>query len=212
MKGVRQIKGLDNYFINHLGQVYKVTGDKCKEVGTYYHKASKFVRANVYINGKGTLITVHMEVYRAFKGEPVGEVVFLDGDKNNCRLDNLIDSQDLVDFYVQNNYAKIPHSVRHIEGYSNYVINSFGEVYKVGKDKLVRVAENIDKGFLRVNLRENGKSSTGRIHTLVYRAFKGDFTGENDGKMIFLDGNRVNCDINNLVTTQELVDFYLKNK
>ena len=212
MKQLRQIERAKGFYVNELGEVYKFANGWYKEVGTYFHKASKFVRANVKIDGKATLITVHMEVYKAFKGEPVGEVVFLDGDKNNCRLDNLIDSQDLVDFYVQNNHVKIPHGVRRIEGYSNYVINSFGEVYKVGKDKLVRVAENIDKGFLRVNLRENGKSSTGRIHTLVYRAFKGDFTGENDGKMIFLDGNRMNCDINNLVTTQELVDFYLKNK
>ena len=77
------------------------------------------------------------------------------------------------------------------------------------------------KNEWRVNLKgKDGKYTTKQVHTLVYSHFKLNNHDVNDigyfqrldNKLVFLDDNFKNCNINNLITVKDLKEFYLKNK
>ena len=57
--------------------------------------------------GKFTSKLVHTLVYEAFKGEDYSVLALLDGDKNNCRLDNIMSLEELVTYYNTTSERKI---------------------------------------------------------------------------------------------------------
>lgn len=61
-----------------------------------------------------------------------------------------------------------------IEGFEDYEVSNLGRVksIKKGKERILKPAINI-KGYLRVNLCENGKKKEMKIHQLVAIAFLG---------------------------------------
>lgn len=95
-----------------------------------------------------------------------------------------------------------------VVGFQHYLASSNGKIYKKVANGLREVAINMDRyGFLRVNLQQdepNTRPTTKRVHMLVYEAYK----GKPEGELIFLDGNRENCKLENLVSMGELLDCY----
>ena len=95
-------------------------------------------------------------------------------------------------------------------GFNKYKIGADGKVYKITKKGLKEVSAKEDNhGFPRINLQVNDstRSTTKRVHSLVYSSFK----GKPQGELVFLDGNKSNCALDNLVSIPELVEFYKKN-
>lgn len=97
-----------------------------------------------------------------------------------------------------------------LEDYPNYIISSDGKLFKLIKDgKMKELSSHLeDYGFKRVNIRDsNGKVGTRLLHTLVYTAFKGKVE---QGQIVFLDKDKTNCNIENLISIDELVYYYNK--
>ncbi len=57
-----------------------------------------------------------------------------------------------------------------IEGFEDYEVSNFGEVWSWKSEKVLRPAP-ISVGYLAVNLHRNGASQTHYVHDLVARAF-----------------------------------------
>lgn len=94
--------GFNKYKVGADGKVYKQTDKGLREVSARPDEHG-FPRINLQVSeGRHTTKRVHSLVYSSFKGKPQGELVFLDGDKNNCALDNLVSVQELVNFYKEN--------------------------------------------------------------------------------------------------------------
>lgn len=92
---------------------------------------------------------------------------------------------------------------RKIEGYNNYLVSSWGNVYRAKgvffiSDELVRLnPEQTKKGYLRVDLYdEYGKHKHFKVHRLVAEAF----IPNPDGKpqVNHKDGNKHNNSVTNL--------------
>ena len=96
------IKDCEDYFINKQGQIFKKKKKGLVEVKQY--KADyNFVKVNIRtVKGKQTTKLVHVLVYETYKGKKYSNIHFIDGDKNNCRLDNLVSTEDLIEFYRNN--------------------------------------------------------------------------------------------------------------
>lgn len=85
-----------------------------------------------------------------------------------------------------------------LSDYPNYFINQKGEVFKLyNSEKLKKLSIFVDDyGYNRVSLRrENGSMCVQMVHRLVYKTFVGNL---GNSKLIFLDGNRSNCNVENL--------------
>lgn len=96
--------------------------------------------------------------------------------------------------------------------FPSYYISKKGKVYKVVNDtiKEIKASKYIKYDFLRVNMRDKeGRSTTKMLHTLVYETYKGKINLYDDLK--FIDGDYKNCDIDNLITVSELLQFYKEN-
>lgn len=102
------------------------------------------------------------------------------------------------------NYIKVP-------GFNHYYVNELGEVFRHRQGKYgdifkpLKYTRAID-GSQKLHFCEEGKLKTVLVHDIVYRAFKGDYRGN----LVFLDGDKTNCNINNLITLDELVSYYNK--
>ena len=98
-----------------------------------------------------------------------------------------------------------------LNDFPNYKITKEGKIYKITKKgKLKEVSASIEKnyGFSRVNIENgSGKWGTYLVHRLVYKTFKGGYEGD----LVFIDGNKQNCNLDNLITVKELLEFYNKN-
>lgn len=98
-----------------------------------------------------------------------------------------------------------------IDGLSyDYYINSNGDIMKVYYNKRgdevirqVAISKNINGG-LKVNLLIKGVVTTLQVHRLVYEYH----IGKIDSDIVFIDGNRSNCNADNLITVNELLRFY----
>jgi hypothetical protein len=84
---------------------------------------------------------------------------------------------------------------REIENFDNYEVSNFGNVRNKKTEKLLK--QSFDKdGYCKVNLRENSKTTTLRIHRLVAFAFI-----DNPDEKPFIDhvdNNRANNHVRNL--------------
>lgn len=94
-----------------------------------------------------------------------------------------------------------------IQGFSGYYISSDGRIYNEKKNgemrELKKYKANYD--FMKVNLYGDDKKQTTKlVHVLVYESFK----GKNYSNIVFLDNNKENCNIENLMSVEELRDYY----
>lgn len=108
---LKEIKGFSRFYVNELGEVFAIKKNKFK--GEVLRPLSICRGANGYkkVNlqddtGKFTSKLLHTIVYESFKGENYSTLALLDGDKNNCRLDNIISLEELIDYYNKNNIEK----------------------------------------------------------------------------------------------------------
>lgn len=108
-RGMKQIPTFNDYFVTRDGEVlrtiansqYSITND-IREVSTSVNKKNGKKRFNVTTTrGGGEQKTLHLaqSVYRTYKGEPKGEILFADGNKENCSVENLVTVEDLLNFY-----------------------------------------------------------------------------------------------------------------
>lgn len=101
---MKKIKGYDNYYIDEEGNVYKAL--ILKNALKLPTKVFRDVRVSKSSNGskkvtlEGKTHLIHRLVYNTFKDEEYrGEIVFIDDNKNNCSLDNLVSIDDVIEFY-----------------------------------------------------------------------------------------------------------------
>lgn len=98
-------------------------------------------------------------------------------------------------------------------GFSSYYVSEYGRVFnEKSNGKMKELSISKVNGMLKVNLySDSRKSVTKLVHTLVYETFK----SKDYSSIVFLDGNKENCHIDNLMSVEELRDFYnatVKNK
>ena len=103
----------------------------------------------------------------------------------------------------ENNLIKLNVEVfRSVDGYENYAVSSFGKIKNTKTGKILKAGDN-GRGYLTVNLCEDGVKKTHRIHRLVANAF----LDNPDDKLCVdhKDNNKTNNNISNLrfATTKE---------
>lgn len=103
IENLHPVKDMPGIYIGDKGRVYKEAKEGYKLVKQYVEKRYGFMRFNYYNKGKASTQLTHTLVWDAFGNRHTKQIVFLDGDKKNCRIDNLIAIEDLVDFYNKNN-------------------------------------------------------------------------------------------------------------
>lgn len=89
-----------------------------------------------------------------------------------------------------------------IKGYKNYIIHEDGKVVNIRTGRVLKFSKN-QKGYVQIQLSENGKAKTITLHRLVYINFMRDVP---PGLEInHIDGNKENNHISNLelVTKKE---------
>lgn len=92
----------------------------------------------------------------------------------------------------------------------SYYINKEAKVYRVKNNTILEVkpSNSVTNG-LKINYYDSeGKQHTKQLHLLSYEAFK----GVTDSDIVFIDGNRKNCSIDNLISLEDLVKFYKEKK
>lgn len=111
---------------------------------------------------------------------------------------------NIREFLSQNGYKSML-------GYHDYFVNENAEIYRIvltkTKKEILRPVSISDAttGAKKFTvLKTDGKNGTLMLHNVVYETFRGKFEGE----LKFIDGNRKNCKLNNLITDKELLDFY----
>lgn len=104
----KDVESLEDYYINKQGDIIRIVEDKrtkIKQLKSIPKSKNKFgYKVNISINGKGTSKQLANLVYRTFRGDYEGDLFYIDGDKFNCNLDNLITVNELLDFYRENKY------------------------------------------------------------------------------------------------------------
>lgn len=109
--------------------------------------------------------------------------------------------------------------IKPLEDFPDYYINDKGQIFKYGKNgKIKEIAPFRDyQNSMRVNLKRfDGKTTTKQLHTLVYKVFKGEqqttrgLYNRLENGIVFIDGDNSNCSLDNLITVEELRQFYLE--
>ena len=105
---------------------------------------------------------------------------------------------------------------KEIKEFEDYYINNKGVVYKIfnykNKNSELRLVSSMKdaEDSLKANFILNGVRTTRRIKTLVYEIFNKPI--DKLDKIYFIDGDTGNCDIKNLISGTELLDYYKLNK
>lgn len=87
-------------------------------------------------------------------------------------------------------------TARRIPGLIGYFATSCGRIFSIRKGKVRElVPRRNERGFFRVRVTVDGKEVRRAVHILVWEAFRGQ---RNGGRIVFVDGNRMNCCIKNL--------------
>lgn len=106
-----------------------------------------------------------------------------------------------------------------IKGYSEYFITLEGKVYKrkkISKRDMESIEYRYVKvnsytearyGFSKINLeRDDGKRTTELLGTLAYKSYHPN--EESFGEIVYLDEDKTNCSMENLVSVGTLVEAY----
>ena len=110
----------------------------------------------------------------------------------------------------------IKREFKQVNLYNEFYINSAGEVYRIFTNyKGIKILKSISisktkEGNLKANFTVNNKNTSLLISVVVYETFKNKLS-VND-YLCFIDGNKLNCNIDNLITQNELLEFYKLNK
>lgn len=107
----KQIPNNEDYFVSKYGEVYKINVNKfgecsVKSVSVSQAKNGALKYTTRDKNDKATCRLLSKDVYELFKGSYEGDLQYIDGDRTNCRLDNLISIKELMDFYKKNRDKK----------------------------------------------------------------------------------------------------------
>ncbi len=111
-QGFTRVKGLESngVFINEFGVVVKVGTRRTRQYATiskvYNQKHDRTLRVNVVIEGKKTSRNIAKMVYQTFVGELIGDIVYIDGDMENCHVDNLVTTNDLYNIVKEKDLMK----------------------------------------------------------------------------------------------------------
>ena len=114
--------------------------------------------------------------------------------------------KDLEERLINNGY-------KNIQGCSNYYCDKNGNVVAIKHDKKKIVSitnvstSKTTNGTLKFNVVENGKVKNKMLAKTIYETFKGKYEGD----IQFIDRNKLNCSLNNLITIDELLKSYRKN-
>lgn len=93
-----------------------------------------------------------------------------------------------------------------VEEFKDYEISTKGKVRKWFKGNYRYVTLAIAKnGSLKATFIEDGTINARMIGKMVYETFLGIATSEN---IIYLDGDKTNCELTNLATIEELIECY----
>lgn len=96
-------------------------------------------------------------------------------------------------------------------------VNKKGEIFKIrtlreGDFKIktlpLTVAEN---GMMKFCYYYNKKLTTKLLHNVIYDTFNNN-KRDKRGEIVFIDGNKRNCSLNNLISVQELLEHYKLSK
>ena len=103
--GYKQIDKFDQYFINEEADIIRLKDNgSLTRVPVSQNKGGRFKCNLINSNGKQVNAIVHRILYETFRGPIESELLFIDGDKSNYKLCNLITIQELLDFYRQVNH------------------------------------------------------------------------------------------------------------
>lgn len=104
---------------------------------------------------------------------------------------------------------------KEIYGYNSYYVNKEGNFIKLRGEKVLNINlnKNIDGAFKVSIVNNSGKRTTLAAHKLVYETFIGeiDNTEDKSNQIVFLDGNKENISLNNLISLKELREYYLSH-
>lgn len=84
--------------------------------------------------------------------------------------------------------------IKQIHGHPNYGVSDTGSVFAIKDKGLKELGKDISTGYPRVTL----DSHKYYVSTLVASCFL-DSPKEENQKIFLIDGNKLNCDVNNLV-------------
>ena len=121
-------------------------------------------------------------------------------------MSNLIKQKEIEIIDILKIYFK------RIDGYDNYFVSNFGNVINSKTNKMLKPRNDI-QGYNVINLYQNGKYKTFKVHRLVGIAFLEN--PDNKPMIVHIDDNKSNNDVKNLrwVTRKEIhKEFYYKNK
>lgn len=109
----------------------------------------------------------------------------------------------------------IKREFKQVNLYNEFYINSKGELYRIFTNyKGIKILKSISisktkEGNLKANFTVNNKNTSLLISVIVYETFKNKLS-INDS-LCFIDGNKLNCKLDNLITQHELLKFYRDN-
>ena len=115
--------------------------------------------------------------------------------------------------YIDLEKKLINNGYKNIQGCNNYYCNKNGNVVSIkhNKKKIVSIinvsTSKTTNGTLKFNVVENGKVKNKMLAKTIYETFKGTYEGD----IQFIDGNKLNCSLDNLITIHELLESYRKN-
>lgn len=183
----------------------------------------KYPTYHLQINGKSKTVMIHRMVAETFIPNPENKSIVnhKDGDTHNYHVSNLewvtssenskhaydtgliIKSNQMVNKYIANLDGEV---WKEIKNYPLYLISSFGRVMNKRTKRLLKQYKDNVGGYLCINLWENGKGKTLRVHQLIYTTF---FEDDNLKGFVInhIDGNKNNNNINNL----EKVSYQINN-
>ena len=144
-------------------------------------------RDRVIVNGNDLL--VHQLVAEAFIGDKAGYVKHKDGDTHNNSVDNLQYCP-----IVRAKRVREPAPIQYKE-YGSYYITPCGKVYSPKVNAYLKRIYRQDRGYA-VSLKLKGKSTTRFIHRIMAELYL--HKPEGATRLVHLDGNKFNNDIDNL--------------
>jgi hypothetical protein len=207
------------YRIYKIGKVYSVVSNKY--LNPYFSEKKQYYELKLQINNKLKRQFLHMMIYTLFVGDITKKyvLVYLDGNKRNCKLDNMI-LKNRVEFNKNITETKKHTNIEinnqkqdndnHLENIEWKYLND-EKKYKVYKDG--RIFSNMRNVFLNprkhykldcfiIDLRVNDKDKIYLMSTLIFTLFK--FHVPSTHLVIYIDNNYKNFHIDNLALYRKI--------